>query len=149
MAQAMQICTGLPRPGPLALCILDEQEVTTEGVHRLSHAISTTVDSPCQTLRELQLYRLLSPVLQFIPQQLGLHPFILRMRKLAKDLGSEYTMKYFPPWLYISSVFHPTKDYAFGLCDITDTPPAPETYSEVPMENTVSEPPLPTSFPST
>ena len=35
----MQICTGLPRPGPLSLCTLEAQEVTTEGVYRLSYAI--------------------------------------------------------------------------------------------------------------
>ena len=33
------ISTGLPRPGPLSLCILKAQEVTTKGVDRLMHAI--------------------------------------------------------------------------------------------------------------
>ena len=31
--------TGLPRPGPLALCILKAQDITTKGGYRLSHAI--------------------------------------------------------------------------------------------------------------
>ena len=35
----MLISTGLPRPGPLALCILKAQKVTTKGVYRLPHAI--------------------------------------------------------------------------------------------------------------
>ena len=48
----MQISTGLPRPSPLALCILKAQEVTTKGVYRLT-LLSTTVASPCQTLGEL------------------------------------------------------------------------------------------------
>ena len=30
---------GLPRAGPLALCILKAQEVTTKGVYQLRHAI--------------------------------------------------------------------------------------------------------------
>ena len=30
---------GLPRPGPLSLCILKAHEVATKGVNRLSHAI--------------------------------------------------------------------------------------------------------------
>ena len=34
----MVISTGLPRPGPLALCILKAQEVTTKGVYRLPNA---------------------------------------------------------------------------------------------------------------
>ena len=34
----MQISTGLPRLGPLALCTLEAQEVTTNGVYRLPHA---------------------------------------------------------------------------------------------------------------
>ena len=49
----MVISTGLlPRPGPLALCILNAHEVTTKGVYRLPHAIYCC-SSPCQTLREL------------------------------------------------------------------------------------------------
>ena len=35
----MQISTGLPRPGPLALRTLEAQEVRTKGVYRLPHAI--------------------------------------------------------------------------------------------------------------
>ena len=35
----MQISTGLPRPCLLVLCILKAQEVTTDGVYRLLHAI--------------------------------------------------------------------------------------------------------------
>ena len=35
------IRTGLPRAGPLALCILKAQEVTTKSVYRLLHAIFT------------------------------------------------------------------------------------------------------------
>ena len=35
------------------LCILKAQEVTTNVMYRLPHAISTAVASPCQTLREL------------------------------------------------------------------------------------------------
>ena len=46
----MQISTGLPRPGPLALCIL---KATMKGVYRLPH----TVASPCQTLRKLLAWR--------------------------------------------------------------------------------------------
>ena len=49
----MVISTGLPRLRPLALCILKAQEVTTKGVYRLPHAVSTTVASLCQTLCEL------------------------------------------------------------------------------------------------
>ena len=32
-AHALIFITGLPRPGPLALCILKTQEVTTKGVY--------------------------------------------------------------------------------------------------------------------
>ena len=32
-------CTGLLRPNLLALCTLEAQEVTTNGVYRLPHAI--------------------------------------------------------------------------------------------------------------
>ena len=35
----MQISTGLPPPRPLALCVLEAQEVTTKGVYRLTRAI--------------------------------------------------------------------------------------------------------------
>ena len=35
----MQISTVLPRPRPLALCILKAQEVTTKGMYRLPHVI--------------------------------------------------------------------------------------------------------------
>ena len=31
--------SGLPRLGPLALCTLDAQEVTTKDMYRLTHAI--------------------------------------------------------------------------------------------------------------
>ena len=48
----MQISTGLPRLRPLALCIFKAQEVTTKACID-SHMQSTTVASPCQTLREL------------------------------------------------------------------------------------------------
>ena len=52
----MQISTGLPRPRPLALCILKAQEVTTKGMYRLSHAIYycsyPVPDSPPATKRD-------------------------------------------------------------------------------------------------
>ena len=35
----MRLYFQQPRPGPLVLCILKAQEVTTKGVYRLSHAI--------------------------------------------------------------------------------------------------------------
>ena len=35
----MLIGTGLPREGPLALCILNAQEVTMKGVYRTPHGI--------------------------------------------------------------------------------------------------------------
>ena len=35
----MKIGTGLPRQGPLALCTLEAQEVTTKSVYRLPHVI--------------------------------------------------------------------------------------------------------------
>ena len=39
--------TGLPRAGPLVLCILKTQEVTTKGVYRLPHTICCCMsDSP-------------------------------------------------------------------------------------------------------
>ena len=34
----MQISTGLPRPDPLALCILEAPEIAMRGVYQLSHA---------------------------------------------------------------------------------------------------------------
>ena len=52
----MLIRTGLLRPGPLALCNLKAQEVTTKGVYRLPHAIHCCA-SPCQTLHELLAWR--------------------------------------------------------------------------------------------
>ena len=42
----MQISTGLPRPEPLALCTLEAQKVTTEGVYRLPHAIYYCSQTP-------------------------------------------------------------------------------------------------------
>ena len=45
----MQISTGLPRPRPLTLCILKAKESQRIDPRMLS----TTVASPCQTLREL------------------------------------------------------------------------------------------------
>ena len=52
----MLIGTGLPWAGPLALCILKAQEVTTKGRHRLPHA-TYCCSSQCQTLRELLAWR--------------------------------------------------------------------------------------------
>ena len=49
----MLINTGLPRPVPLALCILMAQEVTTKGVYQHTRMLSTAVATPCQTLIEL------------------------------------------------------------------------------------------------
>ena len=48
----IQISTGLPQQGALALCILKAQEVTTKACID-SRMLSTTVASPCQTLSEL------------------------------------------------------------------------------------------------
>ena len=45
----MLIITGLHRAGPLALCVLKAQEVTTKSLHRLPNAIYCC-SSPCQTL---------------------------------------------------------------------------------------------------
>ena len=36
----------LPGPGPLALCTLEAQEITTKGVYRLLHAIYTNNSFP-------------------------------------------------------------------------------------------------------
>ena len=43
------------RPGALVLWMLNAQEVATDNMYRLPHAIYyiSTVDGPCQTLREL------------------------------------------------------------------------------------------------
>ena len=56
----MLINTGLPRPGPLALCILKAQkrylegtEVPTKCLCRHTRMLSTTVAIPCQSLSEI------------------------------------------------------------------------------------------------
>ena len=48
----MQIGTGLPGQDVFALCTLEVQEVSTEGMYRPQHEF-LLVASPCQTLREL------------------------------------------------------------------------------------------------
>ena len=113
------IALGFPRPDPRSLCTLGAQEVTTNGMYRLSH----TVASPCQTLRELLAgYRgyiqIAQPIKQYRAREVR-RGFALQCYK------SDNTPK--PPHYSLLAKFYTTKKYATvvlacaGQCAVAQT----------------------------